>query len=64
MGSNAERISLFQGYGYASQIINAFNPGQNRGVSDFDMTHQINSNWVYELPYGHGQKWAARRTGL
>jgi hypothetical protein len=59
MGSNAERISLFQGYGYASQIINAFNPGQNRGVSDFDMTHQINSNWVYELPYGHGQKWGS-----
>ena len=26
MGSNAERISLFQNYGYASQIINAFEP--------------------------------------
>ena len=57
MGSNAERISLFQGFGYASQIINAFNPQQNRAVSDWDMTHQINSNWVYELPFGRGKKW-------
>jgi hypothetical protein len=56
-GSNAERISLFEGFGYASQIINAFDPSQNRAVSDFDMTHQINSNWVYELPFGRGQKW-------
>jgi hypothetical protein len=58
-GSNAERISLNEGFGFASQIINAFQPSQNRAVSDYDMTHQINSNWVYELPYGHGQKWGA-----
>jgi hypothetical protein len=56
-GSNAERISLTEGFGYASQLINAFDPGQNRAVSDYDMTHQINSNWIYELPYGHGQRW-------
>jgi hypothetical protein len=58
-GSNAERISLPEGFGYASQIINPFNPGQNRAVSDYDMTHQINSSWVYELPFGHGQKWGS-----
>jgi hypothetical protein len=58
-GSNAERISLFQGFGFSSQIINAFDPGQNRAVSDFDATHQINSNWVYELPVGRGRKWGS-----
>jgi len=59
MGSNAERISLFQNYGYASQIINAFSPGLNRAVSDFDMTHQINSNIIYEIPFGRGKKWGS-----
>ncbi|HKM68304.1 MAG TPA: TonB-dependent receptor [Candidatus Acidoferrum sp.] len=58
MGSNAERISSFENeFGLASQIYNAFQPGQNRAISDYDTTHQINSNWVYELPFGHGKKW-------
>jgi hypothetical protein len=58
-GSNAERISLFQGFGFASQIIDAFDPGKNRAVSDYDATHQINSSWVYELPLGHRRKWGS-----
>ena len=64
LGSNAERISLFQNYGYASQIINAFNPGLNRGPSDYDMTHQINSNIIYELPFGHGKKWGSSSNAI
>jgi hypothetical protein len=39
----------------ASQIINAWSPKQLRAVSDFDNTHQINANWVYELPIGRGK---------
>jgi hypothetical protein len=27
-----------------------------RGVSDFDTRHQINSNWVYDLPFGRGRR--------
>jgi hypothetical protein len=59
IGSNAERISLFEGFGFGSHVINAFQPGQLRGVSDFDTTHQINTSWVYELPVGHGKRWGA-----
>jgi hypothetical protein len=33
-------------------ILNAFNPDQNRGVSDFDVTHSINGNWLWQLPFG------------
>jgi len=56
--SDAERVNLFEGYGFGGgQVINAFSPSQMRGVSDFDMTHQINTSWLYELPFGRGKKW-------
>src|SRR5258708_14755133 len=55
VGSNAERINEFEGGGFASQIINAWSPKQLRSVSDFDNTHQINANWVYDLPLGRGK---------
>ena len=55
IGSNAERINEFEGFGFASQVINSWSPGQLRAVSDFDTRHQINSNWVYELPFGRGR---------
>ncbi len=28
-------------------------------MSDFDTTHQFNTNWVYELPFGAGKSFAA-----
>ena len=56
--SDAERVNLFEGYGFGGgQVINAFSPSQMRGVSDFDMTHQINTSWLYELPFGRGKRW-------
>ncbi len=55
IGSNAERINEFEGFGFASQIINSWSPGQLRAVSDFDTRHQINSNWVYEVPFGRSR---------
>jgi hypothetical protein len=54
-GSNAERVSTFEGTGFASQIINSWLPQQNRAVSDFDTTHIVNANWVYQLPFGRGK---------
>jgi hypothetical protein len=61
VGSNAERINVFDtngnnAGGFASQVINAWVPNQLRAVSDFDMRHQINSNWVIDLPFGRGRK--------
>lgn len=57
IGSNAERINEFEGFGLGSQIINSWSPKQNHAVSDFDARHQINSNWLYELPVGKGRRW-------
>src|SRR5260370_21375089 len=42
-----------------TRLVNAFNPNARRGVSDFDLTHQINANWIVELPFGSGRHFAA-----
>jgi hypothetical protein len=55
IGSNAERINEFEGFGFGSQVINSWAPNQLRAVSDFDTKHQINANWVYEVPFGRGR---------
>src|SRR5258708_29028144 len=55
IGSNAERINEFEGFGFGSQIINSWSPNQLRSVSDFDTKHQLNANWVYEVPVGRGR---------
>ncbi len=57
MGSDAERISWVSGPG--GQIINTWKPRQLYSLSDFNATHQLNSNWVYQLPFGHGRHFAA-----
>lgn len=36
-------------------ILNAFNLNDSRSVSDFDLTHVINFNGVYDLPIGRGK---------
>jgi hypothetical protein len=60
MGSSAERVSTFQGSFFGvTQIYNPFSPNLFRAVSDFDTTHQINANWVYDLPFGRHQKWGS-----
>ena len=66
VGSNAERVNGFEssGLAYNSQVINAFSPDQWRAVSDFDATHQINSNWVWDLPYGRGRHWGSGARGF
>ena len=64
IGSNAERISAFEGQGFASQIINAWSPNQLRAVSDFDARHQINANWVFDMPFGRGRYFGSASHGL
>jgi len=60
MGSDAERVSLFEGSFFGTgEIYNPFDPGLFRAVSDYDMTHQINSNWAYELPLGRQKHWGS-----
>ncbi len=47
-----------------SRLVNAFAPQQVRAVSDFDTTHQINANWIAELPFGKGRHFGRNSSGL
>lgn len=53
ISSDASRVSAEGGLG--GQIINAWDPKELRGVSDFDTTHQFNANWIWEMPFGKGR---------
>lgn len=60
VGSNAERVNGFESAGAAafnSQVINAFSPNLWRAVSDFDATHQLNANFILDLPFGRHRHW-------
>jgi hypothetical protein len=58
--SDAERVDVL-GTGSLGQIFNAWQPKQLRAVSDFDTPHQINANWVAELPFGKG-RWLGKES--
>jgi len=53
VASDAERVGTWGGLG--GQIINAWDPSSNRGPSDFDLRHQVNSNFIWEVPLGRGR---------
>jgi hypothetical protein len=44
------------GYGF---ICDALRPRECRANSDFDVTHYISGNFVYDLPFGRGRSFAA-----
>ena len=66
IGSDAERTSKFSnGVALAnSNIINTWKPYLNRAVSDFDTTHLITVDHVYQLPFGRGRGYLNSGNGL
>ncbi|MGH9541638.1 MAG: carboxypeptidase regulatory-like domain-containing protein [Terriglobales bacterium] len=44
-------------------VINSWDPLALRGLSDFNAFDQINSNWVWTLPFGRGQWLGAGASG-
>jgi hypothetical protein len=66
MGSDAERSTEFSS-NYAtgaSSILNTWKPYLNRAVSDFDTTHLLTVDWVYQLPVGQGQRFLGSSNGI
>jgi hypothetical protein len=62
-GSDSERSTEFSSSNNVAQgfsnIINTWKPYLNRGVSDFDTTHILTVDWVYQLPFGRGRSMLA-----
>ncbi|HEX6503115.1 MAG TPA: carboxypeptidase-like regulatory domain-containing protein [Terriglobales bacterium] len=64
--SNATRLGFSSSVNVGapgSRLVNAFDPNARRAVSDFDTTHQLNADWIAELPFGRGKKFAGNATG-
>ena len=69
MGSQVERGSAFgntttSNGGNSGFLINSFEPELNYGTSDFDVRHQINTNWLAELPFGQGKRFGSGASGF
>src|SRR5215469_14529334 len=52
--SDAERTGNYGALNFngGCQMFNAWSPNLFRAVSDFDTTHQLNANWIIDLPFG------------
>ena len=53
ISSDSYRINNEGGLG--GQVINPWSPNALRASSDFDLRHQVNANWIIELPFGKGR---------
>jgi hypothetical protein len=65
LSSSAERVAPWQGVAQGSgNIINSWDPNRLRAVSDFDTTHQFNTDFIVELPFGRGKEFARNANGF
>jgi hypothetical protein len=64
LSSDVERGAAFGSFnngGYSEFVVNSWNLRSNYGNSSYDLRHQINANWVYELPFGRN-RWLGKGT--
>lgn len=65
--SQPERASVFGdfgGGGTTGTTINAWDLEQEYGNADFDMRHQFNANWYWQLPFGQGRRFGSSWSGI
>jgi hypothetical protein len=49
---------------FGGVLQNAFQPNEFRGSSDFDIRHQVNANFLYQLPFGKGKRFLSAANRL
>ena len=67
MASAAERGSEFGNFdngGYSGFLVNTWDPESNYGSSDYDVRHQVNFNWIWDLPFGQGRRYGGSASGF
>jgi hypothetical protein len=57
-GIGASGFNGWQGF------LNNHDPERDYGLSDFDVDHRLVGSFVYNLPFGSGEKFASNATGL
>ena len=66
-GSSVERGASFGNFGnggYTGFLLNAFDPDAHYNTSDFDVRHQLNFNFLYDLPFGQGKRFGSGAGGF
>lgn len=61
---NASGLQNAGNFSTASLIFNPLNPELNYANSDFDIRHNITSNWLVALPFGRGKKFLSGAGGV
>jgi hypothetical protein len=57
-GIGASGFNGWQGF------LNNHDPERDHGLSDFDVDHRLVGSFVYNLPFGNGEKYAGNATGV
>lgn len=57
LASDAESVGEWSGL--SGEVVNPWMGNQLSGASDFDLRHQINGNWLWNLPFGQGRPLAS-----
>ncbi|MBI2816075.1 MAG: TonB-dependent receptor [Acidobacteria bacterium] len=45
-------------------IVNRYDLNYQKGIAAFNLKHQFNANFSYELPFGRGQRWGSGANGF
>jgi hypothetical protein len=68
MSSQAERgyefSNNFGSGGYSGFLLNTWDPDAHYSKSDYDLRHQVNFNWIWDLPFGQGRRFGGGASGL
>ncbi len=61
---NASGLQTDYSYSSSAFILNPLWPDDMYSVSDFDIQHIINANWLWKLPFGKGRSYGADWSGF